>query len=91
MTRLCFIRTELPNPATRRGEELGHEGLLALVRGLTISPSKGPVAFGQALVAGLKSFRGRAPQRDDETLVLIQRQAECRTICLKRDDGLKFI
>jgi sigma-B regulation protein RsbU (phosphoserine phosphatase) len=59
-----------------RGEELGHEGLLALVRGLTISPLEGPVAFGQALVARLKTFRGNGPQRDDETHVLLQRQTE---------------
>jgi len=57
------------------GEELGHEGLLALIRGLTISPLEGPVAFGHALVAGLKWFQGSGPQRDDETLVLLQRQA----------------
>ncbi|MFZ0960325.1 MAG: PP2C family protein-serine/threonine phosphatase [Terriglobia bacterium] len=58
------------------GEELSHEGLLALVRGLTISPLEGPVAFGHALVAKLKRFQGSGPQRDDETLVLLQRQAE---------------
>jgi sigma-B regulation protein RsbU (phosphoserine phosphatase) len=58
------------------GEELGHEGLLALVRGLAVSPLDGPVAFGQGLVEGLTSFRGKAPQRDDETVVLLQRQAE---------------
>jgi len=56
------------------GEELGHEGLLTLVRGLTISQAEGPVAFGKALAAKLNGFRGSAPQRDDETLVLIQRQ-----------------
>jgi sigma-B regulation protein RsbU (phosphoserine phosphatase) len=58
-----------------KGEELGHEGLLALVRGLTLSPLEGPVAFGQALMGGFQRFRGNAPQRDDETLVLLQRQA----------------
>jgi serine phosphatase RsbU (regulator of sigma subunit) len=57
------------------GEELGHEGLLAMVRGLTKSPLEGPVGFGHALVAGLESFRGNGPQRDDETLMLLQRQA----------------
>jgi len=58
------------------GEELGHEGLLALVRGLTIGPLGGPVAFGQALAGGLERFRGSALQRDDETIVLLQRHAE---------------
>lgn len=58
------------------GKELGHEGLLALVRGLTISPLEGPVAFGKALAGGLEGFRGKAPQRDDETIVLLQRHAE---------------
>jgi sigma-B regulation protein RsbU (phosphoserine phosphatase) len=56
------------------GKELGREGLLAMVRGLTLSPMEGPVAFGHALVARLKEFQGSGPQRDDETLVLIQRQ-----------------
>jgi serine phosphatase RsbU (regulator of sigma subunit) len=59
-----------------RGEELGHEGLLALVAGLTISPTEGPAAFGHALAAGVKKFQGKGAQRDDETLVVIQRQAE---------------
>jgi serine phosphatase RsbU (regulator of sigma subunit) len=58
------------------GNELGLEGLLAMVRGLTISPAQGPVAFGNALVERLKGFQGNGPQRDDETVVLIQRQAE---------------
>jgi sigma-B regulation protein RsbU (phosphoserine phosphatase) len=57
------------------GEELGHQGLLALVRDLTISPTEGPAAFGPALAARVKKFQGTGPQRDDETLVLIQRQA----------------
>ena len=57
------------------GEELGHEGLLAVVRDLTISPLEGPAAFGHALVARLEEFRGNASRRDDETLVLLQRQA----------------
>jgi sigma-B regulation protein RsbU (phosphoserine phosphatase) len=58
------------------GEELGAEGLLAIAHELTVSPLEGPVAFGHALVARLREYRGRGPQRDDETLVVIQRQAE---------------
>jgi sigma-B regulation protein RsbU (phosphoserine phosphatase) len=56
------------------GAELGHEGLLGLVRSLTVGPLEGPVAFGQALVARLKGFQGIGPQRDDETLIVLQRQ-----------------
>ena len=37
---------------------------------------EGPVAFGQALVARLKKFQGNDALRDDETVVLLQRQAE---------------
>ena len=57
------------------GEELGHEGLLAMVRDLPVDGREGSVAFGQALVARLKDFRGKGPQLDDETLILLQRQA----------------
>jgi sigma-B regulation protein RsbU (phosphoserine phosphatase) len=63
--------TESRNEA---GEELGHEGLLELVRSMTLSPLQGPVAFGHALVTRLKAFQGNAPQRDDETVVLLQRE-----------------
>jgi sigma-B regulation protein RsbU (phosphoserine phosphatase) len=55
------------------GEELGQEGLLALVRGLPVDPMGGLVAFGQDLVARLERFRGRGLRQDDETLVLLQR------------------
>jgi len=58
------------------GEELGHDGLLELVHSLTISPLQGPVAFGHALVARLKAFQGNGAQRDDETLILLQRQTK---------------
>jgi phosphoserine phosphatase RsbU/P len=56
------------------GEELGQEGLLALARGLPVDSPEGPAAFGHALVAGLQRFRGGGTQRDDETLVVLQRQ-----------------
>jgi len=58
------------------GEELGPEGLLALVSGLPVDSREGPVALGHALAEKLKKFRGSGPQRDDETLVLLQRQTE---------------
>jgi phosphoserine phosphatase RsbU/P len=54
------------------GEELGLEGLLALVRGLPLNSQAEPAAFGHALVEKLKQFRGSGPQLDDETLVLIR-------------------
>jgi hypothetical protein len=47
---------------------------LALARDLPVDPMEGPVAFGHALVARLKRSQGSRPQRDDEALVLIQRQ-----------------
>jgi hypothetical protein len=47
---------------------------LALVRGLPMDSLEGPVTFGHALVGSLERFRGSAPQRDDETLVVLQRQ-----------------
>jgi len=56
------------------GEMLGHEGLLALVRSLEMEAQKGPGAFGHALLAKIKEFRGSESQHDDETLVLIQRE-----------------
>ena len=56
------------------GRELGQEGLLALVRGLPMDSLEGPVTFGHALVGSFERFRGSAPQRDDETLVVLQRQ-----------------
>jgi sigma-B regulation protein RsbU (phosphoserine phosphatase) len=57
-----------------RGEELGHDGLLAAVRGLPVDLRMGPAAFGHALIEGLAKFRGTGARRDDETLVLLQRQ-----------------
>jgi phosphoserine phosphatase RsbU/P len=62
--------TESRNPD---GEELGAEGLLAMVRGLSFDPRQGPAIFGSALVEKLRQFRGSGLQRDDETVVVIQR------------------
>jgi len=56
------------------GEELGLEGLMALVQGLPHDLREGPAAFGHALLAKLKRFRGSGVQHDDETIVLIQRR-----------------
>jgi len=55
------------------GEELGLEGLLALVRGLPTDLQHDLAAFVRALLEKLKTFRGSGPQQDDETIVLIQR------------------
>lgn len=57
------------------GDELGQDGLMELARGLPLSPLSRPVEVGPALLGALKVFRGSAPQRDDETLVVLQRQA----------------
>ena len=56
------------------GEMLGLEGLMALVRDLRVDSMQGPAAFGHALVTKVMEFRGIGPQRDDETIVLIQRE-----------------
>ena len=72
---LLLIYTDgITESCNESGEELGQEGLLAMVRDLPVDPLQGPVAFGHALVARLKRFQGSRPQRDDETFVLIQRQ-----------------
>lgn len=57
------------------GEQLGLAGLLALVSELPVDSPGGAVVFGHALVARLKRFRGSGPQLDDETIVVLQRQA----------------
>jgi sigma-B regulation protein RsbU (phosphoserine phosphatase) len=58
------------------GQDLGLEGLMALVRSLPVNPVKGPTEFGHALAAKVKEFRGCGPQRDDETIVVIQRELQ---------------
>ena len=63
--------TESRNEA---GDELGHEGLLALLRGMSLSPDRGPVEFGHDLLACFDAFRGKSTQRDDETIVLLRRE-----------------
>jgi phosphoserine phosphatase RsbU/P len=57
------------------GEQLGQEGLVSLARELPVAPPEGPVEFGRALLAKVRQFRGGGPQMDDETLVVLQRQA----------------
>jgi phosphoserine phosphatase RsbU/P len=74
MDMLLLYTDGITESRNEQGQEMGHEGLLEVVRGMTISPREGPVAFGQALAAKLKAFQGNGPQRDDETLVVIQRQ-----------------
>jgi phosphoserine phosphatase RsbU/P len=52
------------------GNELGQSGLLELARGLKV---ESPVEVSHALMSGVQAFRGEAPRRDDETLVVLQR------------------
>jgi sigma-B regulation protein RsbU (phosphoserine phosphatase) len=59
--------TEAMDPS---GNELGHQGLLELARGLDV---KSPVQVSRDLVAGVAAFRDDEPPRDDETLVVLQR------------------
>jgi serine phosphatase RsbU (regulator of sigma subunit) len=47
--------------------------LMELVRGLPVDSRDVPAAFGQAVVEKLRQFRSGCPQRDDETIMLIQR------------------
>lgn len=51
------------------GNTLGQEGLLKLVRD---APLASPAELGQALISGLEAFRGNAPRRDDETLIVLR-------------------
>ena len=52
------------------GKELGYKGLAELARGLA---TRSPAQVSQALTSGAHTFRGSAPRRDDETLVVLQR------------------
>jgi sigma-B regulation protein RsbU (phosphoserine phosphatase) len=61
--------TESRNEA---GIELGREGLLRIAHGLHVGS---PMEFGRGLLLEVEAFRGSAPRRDDETLVVLQRTA----------------
>ena len=52
------------------GNELGHAGLLELARGLARKP---PADMTHELISAIAEFRGGGPQRDDETLIVLQR------------------
>ena len=67
---LVFYTDGLTEAGDESGEELGSERLLKLARTL---PVDSPVAAGQALVAGVRSFSNGTPSRDDETLLVLQR------------------
>jgi sigma-B regulation protein RsbU (phosphoserine phosphatase) len=54
------------------GQEFGQHALLEMAGR---APAGSPVEFGEALVAGLQAFRGGAPRRDDETIMVLQRIA----------------
>lgn len=53
------------------GVELGPEGLLGMVRGLR---TESAMDFGHALLEAVALFRGTAPRRDDQTIVVLQRR-----------------
>ena len=59
--------TESTDPG---GKELDREGLLALARKVSVVSA---VEAGEALLAGLKTYRGASPTSDDETLIVLQR------------------
>lgn len=51
------------------GNELGQDGLLNLVRGLT---PESPAQISQNMLSVLQTFRSNQPPRDDETLLVLQ-------------------
>jgi sigma-B regulation protein RsbU (phosphoserine phosphatase) len=55
------------------GNELGHAGLLELARTLKAEP---PADATRELISALAQFRGDAPRRDDETLIVLRHAAE---------------
>ena len=67
---LVFYTDGLTEAGDEAGEELGSERLLKLASTI---PVDSPVAVGQALVAGVRSFSNGTPSRDDETLLVLQR------------------
>ena len=67
---LVLYTDGLTEAGDEAGEELGPERLLKLAGTI---PVDSPVAAGQALVAGVRSFRNGTPTRDDETLLVLQR------------------
>jgi len=51
------------------GNELGHNGLLELARSLDPKP---PADMSRELISAIAGFRGDAPRRDDETLIVLR-------------------
>lgn len=64
--------SELRNEA---GLELGREGLMRMAGGLQAGS---PMELGRGLIEATREFRGRAPRRDDETIVVLQRNESPR-------------
>jgi sigma-B regulation protein RsbU (phosphoserine phosphatase) len=64
--------SEAANPG---GEELGRDGLMAMVRALDPSSAE---AFGIHLTTALREFRGGTEPADDETIMVLQRIAAGR-------------
>jgi sigma-B regulation protein RsbU (phosphoserine phosphatase) len=52
------------------GNQLGHEGLVELARGLA---TESLAEVSRALISGAQAYRGGGPRRDDETLVVLRR------------------
>ena len=62
--------SEATNPA---GDELGRDGLLALVRGLDLSSAE---ALGTGLTSALQQFRGGEAPSDDQTIIVLRSSEE---------------
>jgi phosphoserine phosphatase RsbU/P len=61
--------TETRNGA---GQELRIEGLMDLARQTSVEP---PAEFGKTLLSKVREYRGSAARRDDETVIVLRRQA----------------
>jgi sigma-B regulation protein RsbU (phosphoserine phosphatase) len=65
--------TESTNQA---GKELGYDGLLRLAKSLPLQNVNSPSVAGQALLLGVRDFRGESQIFDDESLVVLQQTVE---------------
>jgi serine phosphatase RsbU (regulator of sigma subunit) len=58
-------------------KELGSEGLLTLLRRMTVEPS---IETADALVAAVEKFRGSTSCLDDQSVIVLQRTVGCRHV-----------
>jgi phosphoserine phosphatase RsbU/P len=63
--------------ADAAAKELGSEGLLTLLRRMTVEPS---IETADALVAAVEKFRGSTSCLDDQSVIVLQRTVGCRHV-----------